>query len=140
MFPQNRYRVGEATPPPAAAAVVNETPEGYDLVLDVTLTALQAKTDLALQVPSDADVIWFATKGESTGAYKLRYLLPNGRYTSSALERNTCKVGTGAFPVPEFPPRRLQASAVIKVEMTDTSNAENTIQLVLICQRMNRVG
>ena len=134
---QNIRRLGDAPAAPPAA-VPQETAEGYELVLDVTLTALQSKPDLSIFVDQDGDFVWLATKGASTGAYTVRFRLPNSKYTSSAPLYSTVKVGTGAFPVPEFPPRRLPASARIVVDIVDLSNSGNTVHLVLIGQKMLR--
>jgi len=132
--------LGEAavTQDPQATQQFYDEPASYPF--DVTLTANQALKDLSQFFDRDSDFYWTGLVGTQTGAYNLRLQLPSGRFLSSAPVKNTNLVGTAQFPVPIFPAVRVPGGGKIGIEVTDTSGAGNTIQLVFIGIRRFRIG
>lgn len=104
----------------------------FDYAYQVTLTALQPLSDQTLSINGDADFIIRALCGYSTGAYSIRLRDAEGRYMSSAQIRNTNLVGTRQWPTPMFPELVVPKNSRIGIDITDLSNAGNTVELVFV--------
>ncbi len=126
-----RGRLGEVPLTAATAPQYYEEPAEY--VYEVSLTALQALVDQSRFVDSDADFMWMAVKGNATGDYSVRFRMPNGRYIQNAQVNADNAIGTAQFPVPvgavAVP---VPAAGRIGIDITDLSNAPNTVQLVFM--------
>ncbi len=114
--------------------------EPFEYVFNRVLQANEELVDLAQFIDADADFVLMALKGSQTGAYEIRFQLPNGRYRSSARIRNANAVGTAQFPVPVFPAIVLPAGGKVGIDIKDLSNAQNTVQLVFVGVKRFRVG
>lgn len=119
---------GEVPLTPPAQQAYYEEPSA--LTFDATLTANQNLPSQALNLDSDGDFLLKAVCGTQTGAYSVRFRLPNGRYFPSTYTRNTNLIGTAQFPVPIEPPVVFPAGSQIIVDLIDLSGAGNTIQIV----------
>lgn len=127
-------RLGEAPvtaagPAPSTGAPYYE--EDHQYVLNITLTANLNVVSL-LNIDGDADFLWIAKAGSSTGIYRLQFTLPNSRRMSNAQINNANYIGTAQWPVPLERPYLCPAGSTIAVNITDTSAAGNTVQLVFI--------
>jgi hypothetical protein len=124
-----------ATDPAAAAMVAapQQQPEFYDewepYVFDTDLTALQEKRELS-QLIGDTEFLWTCVWGNSDGAYQINIKKPNGRLLFSSMVNNVNFIGTAAFPVNVKPAVRLVPNSRLSIDITDTSNAANTVQIV----------
>jgi len=105
---------------------------------DLVLTALQAKTDLSQYFGRDHDFLVTGLAGTQTGSYKLQLILPDFRQLSTAQVNNSNLIGTAQFPVPIWPAIRVPAGGKIGINITDLSNAGNTIQIVFLGVRLYR--
>ncbi len=125
----NYHRMlGEVPLTPPAQQAYYEEPAA--LTFDATLTSNQNLPSQALNLDSDGDFVLKAVCGTQTGAYSVRFRLPNGRYFPSTYTRNVNLIGTAQFPVPIEPPVVFPAGSQIIVDLIDLSGAGNTIQIV----------
>ena len=128
-------RLGEAPVTPAGPAPSTGAPfyeEDHQYVLNISLTASQANLVSLLNLDGDADFLWIAKAGSSTGTYRLQFTLPNSRRMSNAQINAANYIGTAQWPVPLERPYLCPAGSTIAVNSTDTSGAGNTVQLVFI--------
>lgn len=132
-----RSRLGEAPITAPAQAPYYEEPAA--IVLDVTLTANQARNGVGVFVDGDGDFRLEAISGSSTGAYSLRLKTPREKTFPDSQARNSNLVGTAAFPFPLPGPMVYPAGAQIRFDLTDLSGASNTIQIVLIGYKLFKV-
>lgn len=104
----------------------------YDYVYDVTLTALQNLTDQVVAIQNDADFVWRATILASyTGSFQFRISDSQGYYLSNGyLLWSNLLAGTVPVPFPTFPELLFPSGGRIGIDITDLSNAGNTIQMV----------
>jgi hypothetical protein len=128
MFPVRRLGLGDATAQQPAAQYL----ESSMLVLDVSLTALQNKANNSLLIDPTGDFELYGLAGSSTGTYQIRVKLPSGRYMPDSYGQNLNLVGSAQFPVPLTVPAYFLANSRIYVDLIDTSNANNAIELVFI--------
>lgn len=119
---------GEVPLTPPAQQQYYEEPAA--LTFDVTLTANQNLPSQALNLDSDGDFVLKALCGSQTGAYSVRFRLPNGRYFPSTYTRNGNIIGTAQFPVPVEPHAVFPAGSQIILDLIDLSGSSNTIQIV----------
>lgn len=130
-------RLGEAAITPPAQQAYYEEPAA--IVLDITLSASQARNGVGVFVDGDGDFRLEAISGSSTGAYSLRFKTPREKNFPDSQARNSNLVGTAAFPFPLPAPMTYPAGAKISFDLTDLSGASNTVQLVLIGYKLFRV-
>jgi hypothetical protein len=106
-----------------------EEPANY--VFNYTLTALQSVQRVPVNIDRDSDFMLTGINGSSTGGYNLNFRLPSGRQIGSALVANTNFIGSANQPTSIGPPPVYRAGSTgPEIDLTDTSNAGNTIQVV----------
>ncbi len=122
--------------PLALAGMRADTPPGHEdkpafYVKDFTLSANGSSTDL-IDIDRDAAFIWRALFFSSTGQFRIQfwdssgYSYSNGPVASSNYSQDPAN--PTAFEVEETIPAR----GKIRIEITDTSGAGNSIQVVLL--------
>lgn len=121
---------------PSQSGMPDYSPEGYvdvdfSYVYDVVLTANQVLTDQAVSTMNDAD---FAIRavfiGFSTGAFNVRFSDSQGYYLSNGLIASGNLLGDASSPMPVWPEILIPAGGKIGIDITDTSGAGNTIEIV----------
>lgn len=113
----------------APAPTFVEEPANY--VFQVNLTALQSITRIPVNIDRDADFLWTGINGSSTGLYNINVRLPSGRLIASAIMFAANFVGTANQPTAIGPPPIYRAGSTgPELDLTDVSNAGNTIQLI----------
>lgn len=127
-------------PNPAAPPVYNgfndASPQGFsdvsfDYVYDVTLTALQQLNDQTLSITNDADFVWRAmVMNEFTSTFSVRFSDSQGYYLSNGFIANANLQGDAASPYPLMHEIIIPAGGRIGIDIKDTSNATNTIQIL----------
>jgi len=102
------------------------------LVFQIVLTALQVLTRLPVPIDKDSDFLLTGIHGSSTGGYNVNFRTPNGRTFASAMVKSTNLVGsTPSQPAAIGPPLAYAAGTTgPMLDITDTSNAGNTIELI----------
>lgn len=107
-----------------------EEPATY--VFQQTFTANQSLQRITVPIDRDADFLLTGINGSSTGTYSINFRLPSGRLISSANMFNTNFVPVSANqPNPIGPPAMYRAgSNGPELDITETSGAPNTVQLV----------
>jgi hypothetical protein len=121
------------SPTPAQTAQTQPTfvEEPANYTFNITLTALQALTRLTVPIDRDADFLLTGINGSSTGTYNINVRLPSGRLIASSIMAALNFVGTANQPTAIGPPPIYRAgSNGPELDLTDTSNASNTIQLI----------
>ena len=132
-----RNRLGEAAITAPAQASYYEEPAA--MVLDITLTANQARSGVGVFVDGDGDFRLEALSGSATGAYSLRFKTPSEKNFPDSQARNANLVGSAAFPFPLPAAMTYPAGAKIAFDLTDLSGSSNTVQLVLIGYKLFKV-
>jgi hypothetical protein len=104
----------------------------FDYVFpSITLGALASGSSV-LQIQFDADFEWIWIVASRTGPFTIQMQDGStGRYFSNSPINDVNFAGTAQLPFPLVEPYLLARSASIQAAVTDTSNAQNTIQLVL---------
>lgn len=107
-----------------------EEPATY--VFNYTLNALQAVTRVAVNIDRDSDFLLTGINGISTGGYTLNVRLPSGRLIASQQMINTQFVSNAPNqPTAIGPPPIYRAGSTgPELDLTDTSNASNTLQII----------
>jgi hypothetical protein len=106
-----------------------EEPANY--VFNYTLTALQSVQRVPVNIDRDSDFMLTGINGSSTGSYNLNFRLPSGRQIGSALVASTNLIGAANQPTSIGPPPVYRAGSTgPEIDLTDTSNANNTLQIV----------
>jgi hypothetical protein len=107
-----------------------EEPATY--VFNYTLTALQAVTRVPVNIDRDSDFLLTGINGSSTGGYTLNVRLPSGRLIGSAQMVSTQFVsGAPNQPTAIGPPPIYRAGSTgPELDLTDTSGAGNTLQII----------
>lgn len=120
-----------ATPSPSANQP-QYVEEPANFVFQITLNALQPLNRIPVPIDRDTDFLWTGLNGSSTGSYTINIVLPSGRYMNSSQIQNGNQVSTAANqPTAIGPPPIYRAgSSGPLLDLTDTSNASNTIELV----------
>lgn len=101
-------------------------------VFNYTLTALQAVTRVAVNIDRDSDFLLTGINGTSTGGYTLNVRLPSGRLIASQQMISTQFVSNAPNqPTAIGPPPIYRAGSTgPELDLTDTSNAGNTLQII----------
>lgn len=101
-------------------------------VFTYALTALQAVQRVPVNIDRDSDFLLVAINGSSTGTYTLNFRLPSGRlYASQQVTNGQFVSSAPNQPTPIGPPPIYRAGSTgPELDLTDTSNAGNNIQLV----------
>lgn len=114
----------------------DDSPAGFTDVdftypYDVVLTANQFLRDQAVSTTNDAD---FAVRGlviaTYTGAFNLRISDSQGFYLSNGVIASANLIGDAASPFVIFPELLIPAGGKIGIDIQDTSNAGNTIEIL----------
>jgi len=122
--------------PPSYNGLLPDAPEGYvdvdfSYVYDVVLSASQVLTDQAVATMNDAD---FAIRavfiGVSTGSFNARFSDSQGYYLSNGLIASANLLGDASSPFPIWPEIIIPAGGRIGIDITDTSGAPNTVEII----------
>jgi hypothetical protein len=122
--------------PPAYNGLMDASPEGYvdvdfTYTYDVVLTPLQPLYDQSIQTTNDSDFAWRALiLAFATGPFKIRFSDSQGFYLSNGYIASANVIGDAASPYPIFPEILIPAGGKIGVDIQDTSNATNTIEIL----------
>ncbi len=122
--------------PPTDNGLNNTSPLNYVDVdftypYDVILTALQFLRDQAISTTNDADFCWRAVViASSTGSFNVRFADSQGYFLSNGMIVSANIIGDAASPYPIFPEIIIPAGGRIGIDIQDTSNAGNTIELL----------
>lgn len=122
--------------PPAYNGLPDASPEGYvdvdfSYVYDVTLTANQVLKDQAVSTMNDADFAWRAAFiAFNTGSFSVRFSDSQGYYLSNGLIVSGNLIGDASSPMPVWPEILIPAGGRIGVDITETSGAPNTVEIV----------
>lgn len=104
---------------------------------DVTLTANQFLRDQTISTTNDADFAWRAVViAFSTGAFNVRFADSQGYYLSNGMIVSANLQGDAASPYPVFPEILIPAGGRIGIDIQDTSNNTNVIEL--LCRGVKR--
>lgn len=128
--------------PPAYNGFEDASPKGYvdvDFVYpyDVVLTALQFLRDQSISTTNDADFAWRALViALATGTFNIRFADSQGFYLSNGMIASANLIGDAASPYPVFPEILIPAGGRIGIDIQDTSNAQNTIEI--LCRGVKR--
>lgn len=120
------------TAPPADPAPAGYYDEAGGYVFDYVLNANQIALGLSVPIDQDSDFIWMATYGTQTGTYKVNFKTARGRQIFSSPVNSLNAIGTAQFPTVWEPAFTYNASGRIMLDLTDTSGAQNTVQLVFL--------
>jgi hypothetical protein len=114
---------------PTPQSQYSEEPALY--VFQIVLTPLQALRAQKIPIDLDSDFILTGINGTSTGLYTVNVLLPSGRMLSNVPLRSDNLIGTANQPtaLPVTPIYKM-ASIGPALDLTDTSNANNTLEIV----------
>lgn len=122
--------------PQSYNGLMDASPLGYvdvdfTYTYDVVLTALQVLNDQSVQTTNDADFAWRAIViAFATGSFNVRFSDSQGFYLSNGLIASANLIGDAASPYPIFPEILIPAGGRIGVDIVDTSNAGNTIEIL----------
>ena len=122
---------------PSYNGIMPNTPQGYIDVdftypYDVQLSANQFLRDQSISTTNDADFAWRALViGDSTGPFNVRFADSQGFYLANGMIASANILGDPSSPYPVFPEIIIPAGGRIGVDIQDTSDATNTIQLLL---------
>jgi hypothetical protein len=106
-----------------------EEPAMY--TFNYTLTADQAVQRVPVNIDRDSDFLLTGINGSSTGTYTLNVRLPSGRLIASAQINNTNFIGAANQPTAIGPPPIYRAGSTgPELDLTDTSGAGNTLQII----------
>jgi hypothetical protein len=103
----------------------------YDYALPPVALLGNASNTVGIVIDADADfqAIWLIAS--STGTFNARFGdAATGRYFMSGLIANVNLFGTALAPFPMLPPYVFKRQGSITIDLTDTSGAPNTIQIV----------
>jgi hypothetical protein len=104
----------------------------FTYLYDVVLTANQFLRDQSVSTTNDADFAWRAlVVALNTGAFNIRFADSQGFYLSNGMIASANLIGDAASPWPVFPEILIPAGGRVGVDIQDTSNAGNTIEILL---------
>ncbi len=105
--------------------------QSFDYVYDVVLSGNQVLNDQVVSIYTEADFAWRALiVNVATGTFKVRFTDGQGYYLSSGLIDSANLTSSPADPWIVFPEVVFPAGGRISIDITDTSGATNTIQLL----------
>ena len=115
-----------------ATAQPNFVEEPGIYVFNYTLTSGQAVTRVPVNIDRDSDFLLTGINGTSTGGYTLNVRLPSGRLIASQQMINTQFVSSAPNqPTAIGPPPVYRAGSTgPELDLTDTSLADNTLQII----------
>jgi hypothetical protein len=128
--------------PPMDNGLNNASPLNYVDVdftypYDVILTANQFLRDQSVSTTNDADFAWRALiVAVATGSFNVRFADSQGYYLSNGVIASANLQGDAASPYPIFPEIIIPAGGRIGIDIQDTSDAGNTIEL--LCRGVKR--
>jgi hypothetical protein len=127
-------------PGPVSLDDPNYTYEPCFYPLQLTLTALQALKGQKVPIDGDSDFILTGIHGTQTSTYTINVKLPSGRQLSNNPVQNANLVGSANQPT-AFPPMLYpHGGNGPSCDLTDTSNANNTLEIVFDGYRRFPVG
>ena len=104
---------------------------------DVTLTALQVLTGQQISTTNDADFAWRAiVVATSTGIFSVKFYDSQNYSLSNDYIASSNLLGDASSPFPIFPEILIPAGGRIGIDIKDTSNSGNTIEL--LCRGVKR--
>jgi hypothetical protein len=128
--------------PPMDNGLNNASPLNYVDVdftypYDVILTANQFLPNQSVSTTNDADFAWRALIiAVATGSFNVRFADSQGYYLSNGVIASANLQGDAASPYPIFPEIIIPAGGRIGIDIQDTSDAGNTIEL--LCRGVKR--
>ena len=128
--------------PPVYNGFNDASPQGYVDVdftypYDVVLQALQFLRDQSISTTNDADFAWRGIViAFATGPFNVRFSDSQGFYLSNGMIASANLIGDAASPYPVFPEILIPAGGRIGIDIQDTSNGQNTIEL--LCRGVKR--
>ena len=124
-----------------SASPLNYVDVDFTYTYDVVLTALQFLRDQTVSTTNDADFAWRAIViAYSTGTFNVRFADSQGYYLSNGMIVSANLQGDAASPYPIFPEILIPAGGRIGIDIQDTSNAGNTIELLMRGVKRYRVA
>jgi hypothetical protein len=136
MSPQVNQALFNPYGSPSFNGLNDDSPKGYTDVdftypYDVILTASQFLRDQTVSTTNDAD---FCVRGivvaTLTGAFNIRFSDSQGFYLSNGMIASANLIGDAASPFPVFPELIIPAGGKIGIDIQDTSDAQNTIEIL----------
>lgn len=121
---------------PSAPAGYFDRP--FDYAYNASLTALQSLQAQIVSIFTEADFMWRGMFFTSTGTFSVRFQDGDGYYLSNSLIFSSNFPNTPGDPFPMFPEVKYPAGGRIWIDITDTSNAPNVIQIAFV--GVNRYG
>jgi len=117
----------------------SEEPALY--VFQIVLTALQSLRSQKVPIDADSDFLLTGIHGSSTGGYTINLLLPSGRQLANVPLASTNLIGTANQPTAIGPsPVYLRAGIGPALDIVDTSNAGNTLEIIFSGIRRYKTG
>ena len=118
----------------AANGVMDASPVGcldqaFIYTYNVTLTALQTLSSQTTSILTTADFVWRGLLFSSTGTFSVRFQDGQQYYLSNDFIFSSNLPNTAGDPFPFFPQVFYPAGGKIVLDIQDTSNAGNTIQI-----------
>jgi hypothetical protein len=135
---QQQVRTINPYAPPAYNGMINAAPEGYvdvdfKVPFDVDLTANEDNSNLARDVPTDADFIWRATIAvDQTGEYSYQFADSQGYQFSNGLIHRVNLSSSAVAPSVNGKEIVIPAGGQIGIHLRDLSGAPNTIQILFL--------
>ena len=105
------------------------------IVYDRTLTANQERLNEVITNTEDYELVLLAFTGTRTGVYELQLKLPSGRFLSQSRVQDVVIVGQGPFPILMPGAVRIPPRGQLGLNIKNLTGADNTIQIVLWCER-----
>ncbi|MDP9054841.1 MAG: hypothetical protein M3N93_11165 [Acidobacteriota bacterium] len=118
----------------------NYTYEPCIYPLQIALTANQALRNQKVGIDSDSDFILTGVHGTSTGAFNINFKLPSGRMVSNNLVQSANLIGTANQPAAFAPMLYKKGGLGPATDLTDTSGAGNTVEIIYDGYRRFPVG
>jgi hypothetical protein len=132
--------------PPSYIGLNNVSPEGwvdidFTYPYDVVLQANQFLRDQSVSTTNDADFIARAIViGFATGSFNIRWTDSQSMYLSNGMIASANLLGDASSPYPIFPELIIPAGGRIGIDIQDTSNGTNTIEILWRGVKRFRVG
>jgi hypothetical protein len=131
--------------PPATQGIDNSSPEGFvdvpfNYVYNNTLTALQVLNNEVVSIFTEADFAWRGLIFSATGLFSVQFQDGQGYFLSAGQMFSTNMANTPGDPWPVFPEVLYPAGGRIFLNITDLSNAPNTIQLLFVGVNRYRIS